>query len=99
MTPNPTHGSTPTVHRAVENVPSRCSAWLAAYALGLAHTTSRDRAVRELWEAAKGEPGLLREASRHLAILGDLDAGLRARTHELLLDAVEACRARVTEAG
>lgn len=99
MTSNPTPRFPLPTHRQGEDVPSKSSAWLAAYALGLAHTTSRDRAVRELRETAGGHPGLLREASRHLASLDDLDADLRARTHALLVDAVDACDATVAETG
>lgn len=66
----------------------RCSAWLAAYALGLAHTNSSpDTCVSALSTSADGCTDLLQDARAHLATMTDMDDDLRIRAGRLLTTA------------
>lgn len=66
----------------------RSSMWLAAYALGLAHTASSpDTCVRELLSAADGCDVLLHEARQRLATLTNTNRALRDRAGRLLTEA------------
>lgn len=76
----------------------RCSAWLAAYALDLAHTTSSGEvAVRELLARAAGRPHLLCEARDQLGVLVEVAPDLRDRTCRLLTEAVRVSGAQPSD--
>jgi hypothetical protein len=69
---------------------SRCTAWLGAFALGLAHTERcDDDCIEELLTVAAGSAARLREAAGRLTTLTDADAALRARAVRLLLAAAQ----------
>ena len=71
----------------------RCSAWLSAYALGLAHTERCvDHCVVDLLASSRGRIRLLREAARQLETLTDVDTVLRTQAIALLNAAVASAR-------
>lgn len=65
--------------------PDPDSAWLAAYALGLAYSqTSRQQQVDLLREATHGQPALLDVAHRRLATTDVIEPDLRDQAQHLL---------------
>ncbi len=74
---------------------TRCSRWIAAYALGaVAAGIDRDEAVTEILAAAGAHVHHVTEAWDTLSMTQSCDPTARARAQSLLLAAVQRSRAR-----
>lgn len=74
---------------------TRCSRWIAAYALGaVAAGIDRDEAIAEILAAAGERLQWVNEAWDMLSMTQSCDAAARARAQSLLLAAVQRSRAR-----